>query len=332
MGLEKTIAVDAMSAEVGIEAVVEGARLAKERCSSSIILVGQEKKFAKYSLNGFSVYSASEVIGMEEEPFSAVRSKRDASVVIAADLVKRGEADIMLSPGNTGASVTAATLYFRRLKGVKRPAIATTFPTNKPDKYTIMIDSGVNTDITQYTPEIFYQFAVMGSEFSRYLFGIDNPEVGLVNVGKESYKGNELVRAADRMLKESSLNYAGFVEGGDVLTGKVDVFVCDGFTGNVLMKGCEATVKLIYDAMKDSFSKSVLSKFGALLLKKSGAFDDVKERLSYEAYGGGFVLGLQKPAMVAHGSSNVKAIEGAILFADRCTDISDLNQRIKEKL
>lgn len=332
MGLEKTIAVDAMSAEVGIGAVIEGARLAKERCSSNIILVGQKDKFAGYNLDGLSVHPALEVIRMEEEPFHAVRSKKNASVVVVANLVKKGEADIMLSPGNTGASITAAALYFRRLKGIKRPAIATTFPTMKADKYTIMIDSGANTDITKYAPELLYQFAVMGSEFSRYLFGIDSPEVGLVNVGKESYKGSELIKAADRILRESSLNYAGFVEGGEILTGKIDVFVCDGFTGNVLMKGCEAIAEAIYSTMKEKFAKSILSKIGAQLLKKSGAFDDVKERLSYEAYGGGFVLGLQKPAMVAHGSSNAKAIEGAILFADRCTDISELNQRIKEKL
>jgi glycerol-3-phosphate acyltransferase PlsX len=193
MNLETTIAVDAMTAEAGIDAVVRAATSANERCPSNIVLVGQKEKFAEYYLDGLSLYPASEVIGMDEEPSNAVRLKRDASVVVAANLVKRGEANVMVSPGNTGASVAAA-LCFRRLKGIKRPAIATTFPTMTPGKYTIMIDSGANSDITKYTPEILYQFAVMGSEFSRYLFGTDSPEVGLANVGEESYKGSELVR------------------------------------------------------------------------------------------------------------------------------------------
>lgn len=325
------IAIDAMGAEGGLEVVVNGAKEAYQKYSSDIILVGNKQELLKYNLDGIDIHNASEVIGMDEEPMPAVKNKRDSSIVRATKLVGGGDADILLSPGNTGATVAASAIFLKRLYKKQRLAIATTIPNDKRE-FTVLLDSGASSSSKCDEKDLFY-FALMGSSFYHYLFGKENPSIGLINVGKEEYKGPEEVKKANKLLENSNLNYVGFVEGNDIPFGKVDVAVCDGYVGNVLLKGYEGIANLIRATIKEAFSKSLLRKIGAGILKYGGAFDYIQNRFNQESYGGGFLLGLKKPVVIAHGSSSSRSIENAIYFAEKCAKACEqINPKLEEAI
>ena len=297
------IAIDAMGAEgnekkSGLEIVVKGASEANQDCE--IILVGDEQELSQYNLDKrVSIHNASEIIGMEEEPNIAVKRKRDSSIVNATRLVKKGKADILLSPGNTGATVVAAGGLGRLDKKLKIPAIAITLP-NRNGEFTVLLDCGAYPECDE--KGLFY-FSLMGAAFYSCLFGKDYPSVGLINMGVEHYKGTEEVRKADEILREFFHNYTGFMEGNDIIEGKVDVAVCNGYVGNVALKICEGTAK----AMRERVREMGYNK------------DDLAiKRMNHETYGGGVLLGFKKPVVIAHGSSSSDSIKNALEFACRC--------------
>lgn len=312
------IVIDAMGAEGGLEIAVNGAKRAYQKRNGSIeiMLIGDKQRLEEFNLNGIGVVNATEVIGMDEEPLSAVKKKKDSSIVVATRMVREGDADIFLSPGNTGATVAASAIFLKRVDKLK-PAIATTIP-NKNGRFTILLDSGANSECNEN--DLFY-FSFMGSLFYTYLFGEKYPAIGLINMGTEHYKGPEKLRKADAMLKGTDLDYKGFIEGNDIVRGTVDVAVCDGYTGNVLLKGTEGAAKVIMSTMEEEFRMSLLRKVGAAILKYAGAFDSVKKRLNPETYGGGLLLGLESPVMIAHGASSEKSIENATIFAAECVEV-----------
>ena len=280
------IAVDAMGGDNGPEVVVAGAaEAAREHPGRfEVILVGQRDKIEP-ALSAFGdlkssveVVHASEVITMSESPTSAFRKKKDSSIAVATRLVKEGKADGVVSAGNTGAMVATALVTMGRLPGISRPAISTLWPNKKHGA--IVLDLGANAECT---PKNLVQFAVMGEVYARYQLGIDRPRVGLLNIGEERSKGNELVRAAYEMLEQEDLNFVGNVEGRGVFEGDADVVVCDGFVGNIILKFSESMYSFLAHMVREQISQGVIAKVGALLMK--GAFDGVRSQLDYAEYG-----------------------------------------------
>lgn len=310
------IAVDAMGGDNAPEAIVEGAVMASRELQSKIILVGDEeilkKELEKFDTKNLSIFikHAPEVIGMDEAPSVALRKKRESSIKIANEIVKNGEADAVVSAGNTGAALAASTLILRPLAGVDRPAIATIFPTRNGS--TIVLDVGANVDCK---PMQLFQFGVMGSVYARYVLGINRPKVGLLGIGEEDSKGNEITKEAFKMFKRSPLNFIGNVEGKEVFRGITDVLVCDGFTGNVALKISESLAELFSHFLKDVFSGSSKGKMAYLLIKKRLQF--FKKSFDYSEYGGAPLLGVNGICIVCHGSSNGKAIKNAIASAQQ---------------
>ena len=257
---------------------------------------------------GVGILHATEVVRMDESPAIAIRRKRDNSISRAVDLVKRGEADAMISAGNTGAVVVAATLKLRTLPGIDRPAIATVMPT--PVKPFVLIDAGANTDCSA---QMLLQFAVMGSIYAQQVLGSARPLVGLMSVGTEESKGNDTTKEAFRLLNESSLNFQGNIEGRDLFEGVVDVAVCDGFVGNVVLKTSESVGHAMGHWIREEFSRSPVRLLGALLLTR--AIKAMKARLDPDLYGGAPLLGCNGVCIISHGASSAKAIYHAIRMA-----------------
>ncbi len=324
------IAVDAMGGEQAPQAVVEGAIMAARNHGAKVILVGDEERIygelEKHDTSGLplSVYHASHVVGMHESPSLVVRQNRDSSIKVALGLVKEGEADAAVSAGNSGAAMAFAMFILRKLEGVERPAIATFHPTSEGTS--ILLDAGGNVDCK---PVHLIQFAIMGSVYAKLVLGKENPRIGLLSNGTEESKGNELTRETHAILKQTRLNYAGYVEGRDICNGNADVIVCDGFVGNVALKTSEGLAEAIGAILKSEIKKSLRAKIGYLLIK--GAFANLKKRVDYSEYGGAPLLGINGICLICHGSSSAKAIMNAVLVCLKLAE-GGFNQHLMEEL
>ena len=323
------IVVDAMGGDYAPESAIEGAVMAAREYETEIILTGLSDKIhavldrldPDHNLPILVVH-ADEVVEMHDSPGKVLRSKRKSSMKIGLDLVKDGTASAFLSAGNTGAVLAYSTVILRPLSGVDRPAIAIQLPTLKGNA--ILLDAGANVDCK--TSQLF-QFGIMGHVFAEYILGKKNPRVGLLSIGEEDGKGNEIVKEAFQMLKASHINFIGNVEGKEVYRGNADVIVCDGFTGNVALKISESLAEMIGTNLKRMFQSNWLSKLGYLLLKPQ--LDEFKKKVDYSETGGAPLLGVNGVVIIAHGSSSAKAIKNAI---NRARELSEknINAHIRE--
>lgn len=324
------VAVDAMGGDNAPVVEVEGAVAACREFGLSVTLVGDrarlEAELAKHSTGGLDIdiFHASEVVGMHDSASDAVRKKRDSSVRQAFELVKDGKACAAVSAGNSGATMAAGMFVLKRIKGIERPAIAQLFPTLKGQ--TLVLDIGGNVDCK---PLHLVQFAIMGEVYARYAMGVPSPKVGLLSNGEEESKGNELTRESNSILRKTSLNYCGYIEGRDIFAGAVDVVVCDGFVGNIVLKLSEGLADAAGKMLKREIVKSWVSKIGYLFVR--GAFDRFKKLVDYAEYGGAPLLGINGVGMICHGGSNVKAIKNAIRFAHEYAK-SGVSEHVAEKL
>jgi glycerol-3-phosphate acyltransferase PlsX len=324
------IALDAMGGEHAPHATVEGAVMAARSHGARVILVGDEERIyselEKHDTSGLSlsVYHAPYVVGMHESPSLAIRQNRDSSIKVALGLVKEGEADAVVSAGNSGAAMAFAMFILKKLEGVERPAIATVHPT--PTGVSILVDAGGNVDCK---PVHLIQFAIMGSVYAKLLLGKETPRVGLLSNGAEEGKGNELTRESHAILKRTGLNYAGYVEGRDIYNGNADVVVCDGFVGNVALKISEGLADAIGTILRDEIEKSLRAKLGYLLIK--GAFANLEKRVDYSEYGGAPLLGINGICLISHGNSSAKAVMNAVLLGVKLAE-RGFNQLLEEEL
>ena len=326
------IAIDAMGGDNGHEVNVEGACLAIDEVASleKLYLVGDEDQITnslkRLNTNNskIEIIHSSEVVEMNESPAMAIRRKKNSSISIATDLVKDGTCEAIVSAGNTGAAVAAATLKLRNIKGVDRAGIATPMPNEYGTCY--LLDAGANTEAK---PSHLLQYAIMGSVYSKEVNGKSNPKVGLMSNGSEDEKGSAFTKEVFSLLKESSVNFVGNVEGHDLFFRELDVVVCDGFTGNIILKACEATAKAVAKWVKEEMLKTNLRKFGAQLVKP--AFKAAMARGSYEEYGGSPLLGVNGVCIIAHGGSSALAIKNAIRVANESVT-QQLNPHIENRI
>jgi glycerol-3-phosphate acyltransferase PlsX len=326
------IAVDAMGGDFAPANIVGGAKLALESLNSidRLFLTGDkstiESELGRQHVptGKIEIVHASEVVAMDESPAKAVRRKKHSSISVAVDLVKSGDCHAVVSAGNTGAAVIAATLKLRTLPGVERAGIASPLPSEHG--VCNLIDAGANVDAK---PRHLLQYGIMGSVYAREIFGIKNPTVGLMSVGSEEAKGNDFTRGVYSMLRDSGLNFVGNIEGHDLFESKIDVVVCDGFTGNVVLKSCEATAGILMKWMKEELTKNPIRMAGAWLARN--AFRTLKKRGSYENYGGSPLLGTNGITVIAHGSSSPLAMMNAIRVAAEAIE-HGVNPHIEEEI
>jgi glycerol-3-phosphate acyltransferase PlsX len=313
------VAVDALGGDRAPDAIIEGAVDARSDAVEPVL-------FGPVGIvtNGLRLVATTETIAMDEKPAEAVRGKPDSSLVRAVRSVADGEADAVVSAGNTGAMLAASLLELRRLQGVMRPAIAVPIPTQRGPS--VLIDSGANADAR---PEHLLQFATMGAVFAEELLGIENPAVRLLSIGEEPEKGNQLTLEAHALLAESDLNFAGNAESRDLLAGAADVVVCDGFTGNVALKLLEGTITSVLDALRSEIQSTALGKLGGLLIRPAAR--RLRARLDPDTYGGAYLLGLRGLVVIAHGSSGRVATANAIRLAARGVE-HDVVARLGERL
>jgi phosphate acyltransferase len=313
------IAVDAMGGDRGPEEVVAGALEARTDTVVPVV-VGP----AGLETHGLELIEARDVIAMDEKPAEAVRAKPDSSLVMACRAVREGNAQAVVSAGNTGAMLAACLLEIRRLPGVRRPAIAVTIPSR--ESASVLLDSGANADAR---PEDLLQFAHMGAVFAEEILDVRNPEVRLLSIGEEAEKGNQLTLEAHELLAASDLNFAGNTEGRDLLRGGADVVVTDGFTGNVALKLLEGTIRNLLDAFREEITATTRGKLGGLLIRPAAR--RLRNRLDPDTYGGAYLLGLRGLAVIAHGNSSRRAIANAIRLAARGVEhdvVGRLAQRV----
>jgi len=326
------IALDAMGGDKGLETNVEGAGIALEAlpCIKQLYLVGDKEKIEnainKYSINieKIEIAHASEIVEMHESPANAIRRKKDSSISVATDLVKNGTCEAIVSAGNTGAAVTAATLKLRNLNGIDRAGIASPIPNEYGMSY--LLDAGANPEAK---PQHLLQYAVMGSVYSSYVHSKESPKIGLMSNGAEEEKGTTFTKEVFGLLKESNLNFIGNIEGHDLFSKEVDVVVCDGFTGNIILKTCEATAKAVAKWVSEEIQKNTLGKIGGALVKP--AFKAAMARGSYEEYGGSPLLGTNGICIIAHGGSSPLAIKNAIRVASESVT-QRINPHIEEEI
>jgi glycerol-3-phosphate acyltransferase PlsX len=313
------IAVDAMGGDRGPEEIVAGALDAR---SDKVVpvLVGP----AELDTHGLELIEAPDVIAMDEKPTDAVRSKPNSSLVVACRSVRERRADAVVSAGNTGAMLAACLLELRRLRGVRRPAIAVTIPSR--DGVSVLLDSGANADAR---PEDLLQFAQMGAVFAEEILGVRNPEIRLLSIGEEPEKGNQLTLEAHDLLVASDLNFTGNTEGRDLLRGGADVVVTDGFTGNVTLKLLEGTIRNLLDAFREEITATPRGRLGGLLIRPAAR--RLRERLDPDTYGGAYLLGLRGLAVIAHGNSSRRAITNAIRLAARGV-ANDVTGRLAQRV
>ena len=310
------IIVDAMGGDNAPMAPVEAAVRAVKELDVEIVLVGKkevvEKELSAYDYpnDKISIANADEVITNHEEPAKAVRSKKNASVVVAANMLKKGEGDAMLSMGNTGALLASGLLIVGRIKGILRPALATLLPSAKGPK--MLIDAGANTNCK---PENLVQFGIMGSIYMKNVLGIESPTVGLMSNGEEEGKGDELTKETFPLLKKAPINFIGNIEGRDVMEGTADVITCDGFVGNVILKTVEGMGHVVSTKVKNIFMKNLFTKLGAIFVM--GGLNEFKQSMDYREYGGAPLLGTKRPFKKGHGSSDGKAVFSAIRQAKK---------------
>jgi glycerol-3-phosphate acyltransferase PlsX len=311
-----TIALDAMGGDHGVSVTVPAALATlRQQTALKLILVGQreaiETEFARHRAAGgdrIAIHHASEVVAMDEPPAQALRNKKDSSMRVAINLVKEGAAQAVVSAGNTGALMATARFVLKTLPGIDRPAIITTLPTMHDHVH--VLDLGANVDCT---PEQLLQFAIMGSILVAAVEGKSRPRVGLLNVGEEDIKGNDTVKKTHELLRASPLNYAGFVEGDEIYTGDMDVIVCDGFVGNIMLKTSEGLARMITHFIKQEFKRNLLTKLSALVaLPVLQAF---RKRVDPRRYNGATLIGLTGTVIKSHGGADVLAYEHAILEA-----------------
>lgn len=326
-----TIAVDAMGGDYAPKSEVEGAVRAARTLGVKVILVGQQdvvkRELAEHDgARGLpiEIVHAKEVITMKDS-VDAFRTKRDASVRVAARLVREGVAAGFVSAGNTGAVMATAKLVQGLVKGVDRPALAGVLPTVEGSPV-VVVDVGANVNCS---PVMLAQFAVMGEIYSRIILRRPRPRVGILSIGEEDHKGNELTRAAMRLLKNLNLNFIGNVEGRDIYTGQVDVIVCDGFVGNVALKVSEGLVEMVKHLLQESLEATITRKIGYVLSKT--AFTDFKKRVDYSEYGGAPLLGVRGVCIICHGRSNANAVKNAVRVAAEFSQ-GKINQQIEDEL
>ena len=326
------IAIDAMGGDNGHQVNVAGACLAINEFPilEKLYLVGDKDQIIqsldsqKTDTKKIEIVHSSEVIEMNESPAMAIRRKKKSSISIATDLVKEGTCQAIVSAGNTGAAVAAATLKLRNLKGIERAGIASPMPNEFGTCY--LVDAGANTEAK---PSHLVQYAIMGSVYSKEVNGKTNPKVGLMSNGSEDEKGSAFTKEVFSLLKKSSVNFVGNVEGHDLFARELDVVVCDGFTGNILLKACEATAKAVAKWVKEEMLKTNLRKIGAQLVKP--AFKAAMARGSYEEYGGSLLLGVNGVCIIAHGGSSSIAIKNAIRVAKESV-AQQLNPHIEAEI
>jgi glycerol-3-phosphate acyltransferase PlsX len=325
-----TIAVDAMGGDHAPKAEVDGSIRAAKALGVKIILVGKQDVLrAELAQHGdwqglpIEILHASERVTMEDSAAKAVRSKRDSSIRVASRLVRDGVAHGVVSAGNTGAVMATAKMVQGMVPGVDRPALASAFPTLKGTPV-VVVDANVDC-----SPRMLAQFAVMGDIYSRVAFRKPRPRVGLLSIGEEEHKGNELTRAVTPLLKALPLHFIGNVEGGDIFTGDLDVIVCDGFVGNVALKVGEGLVDMIYQMLRESLEATITRKIGYVLSRT--AFHDFKKRLDYSEHGGAPLLGVKGVCIITHGRSNANAIKNAIRVAKELAG-GKINERIEAEL
>ena len=309
------IAIDAMGGDHGLTPVVEGAIQAIKELDIELVLVGQEAQIrteldrVKWTDSRLTVQHASQTVDMHESPTKVARKKRDSSIWVATKLVKTGQADAVVSAGNTGATMVSAFFLLGVIKGVERPAICATLPTLQGTA--VMLDVGATVDCTA---QQLYQFGIMGHEYAKHLLGKSTPRVGLLSIGEEDTKGNDMTKGAFRLLRKSPLNFIGNIEGRDVYTGNADVIVCDGFLGNVSLKISEGLAEAMKKMLMREIMASWLGRVSFLFL--TGPLMRFKRRTDYAEFGGAPLLGVNGISMICHGRSSAKAIKNAIVRAD----------------
>jgi len=326
-----TIAVDAMGGDHAPKPEVDGAIRASKSLGVRVILVGREDVVRReleshegYRSLPIEIHHASEQITMNDSAAKAVRAKRDSSLRVASRLVRDNCAQGFVSAGNTGAVMATAKMVQGVVSGVDRPAVAGVFPTLSGSPV-VMVDVGANVDCS---PSMLAQFAIMGEIYSRVILHRENPRVGLLSIGEEEHKGNDMTRAAMPLLKSLPINFNGNVEGRDIYSGRADVIVCDGFIGNVALKVSEGLVDMIKAMLQESLEKTITRKLGYVLSK--AAFTDFKRRVDYSEYGGAPLLGVKGGCIICHGRSNANAIKNAIRVAAEFSS-GKINQRIESE-
>lgn len=331
------IAIDAMGGDNAPSEIVRGAARAAMDLDAHILLVGKEKDireelsdyFWDFSLDKIEIVNATEVIENEDKPVRAVRTKKDSSMVRAIELVRDGGADAVLSAGNTGALMTASLLRLGRIEGIDRPAIVSSVPViANSGRFEIIVDAGANSECR---PQNLMDFAYMGSVYYRSAYGVESPRVGLINIGAEETKGTSVLKETYQLLKMSSLNFIGNVEARDVPDGQADVLVCDGFTGNVVLKLSEGVTRTMFHAIKDAIYSGTLSKAGGLLIKSK--LEGLKDRFNYETYGSAPILGINGLVFKMHGSSSANAVYHAVHNAVRVASgnvVEDIQNSIRD--
>jgi glycerol-3-phosphate acyltransferase PlsX len=318
------IAVDVMGGDNAPRAIIDGSILALREYGAELYFVGLKDEISKYlseeELNNpkVNIVEASEIINVDEAPVNAIKRKKDSSMVVGLKLVKDGRCDAFVSAGSTGAFLAGSLLKVGRIKGIDRPALSPLIPTVKGN--CMIIDAGANVDSK---PKNLQQYAVMGSIYMEKVMGIKEPKVGLLNIGSEASKGNELTKESFNLIKDTHVNFVGNVEARDILRGVCDVCVCDGFAGNVLLKTTEGVAMTLFKLLKDEFMKSIKAKLGAMLLKSN--LKKIKKSFDYTEVGGAPFLGINGIMIKAHGSSDAYAIKNAvrqakILYDNRCLD------------
>ena len=319
------IAIDAMGGDFGPEPIIEGVLKALDEKTFLPILVGNKDEILSllppYYLDKVEIVESSDVILMSD-PATDAHRRKDSSIYVAAELVRDKKADAVVSAGHSGATMAVALLRIGRIKGISRPALATLMPSTTATK-PLVLDVGAVTDCK---PQNLFEFGAMGEVYAKYVLGISNPKVGLLANGSEENKGNELTKATFPLLK--ALNgFIGNIEGKDIFNGKVDVVVCDGFTGNILLKTSEGVVSAVFDLMKQHIRKSLPAKIGALMMKKK-VFGNMKKQVDKDEYGGAPLLGINGCAIISHGASSSKAIKNAVFQALSYVD-SDVNSKME---
>ncbi len=322
------IAVDCMGGDYAPEEIVKGCLLAHRELDVILYLVGDEKRIKSvldkensYDRKRLILINAEDVVGMSEPPSNVLKKKR-SSLYIAGILLRENEADGLVSAGNTGAVLTVGKFLVGALEHIERPAIGVALP--NPKGRTVLIDVGANVDCK---PKHLLQFAIIGHTYAKEILGVQNPKIGILSIGEEEGKGNELVRESYALLKKSKLNFLGNAEGRDIYAGTFDVIVCDGFVGNVILKASESLGMAVLQMIKEEVQKSLIARIGALLIKP--ALNNFKKKADFAEYGGIPLLGAKKPVIITHGRANAKAIKNAIKVANEFY-VHHFNEKLAE--
>jgi phosphate acyltransferase len=327
------IALDAMGGDFAPQATVEGAYLYQKETKrkNEVVLVGDQEQLQRqlkhindHKEYRISVVPASQTIGMHESPTEALKQKKDSSMLIGLMLHRQNEVDAFVSAGNTGAQMAASLLNLGRIRGVQRPGIGSFIPSEKG--LVFLIDVGANSECK---PVNLLQFGIMGRIFVDHIFSGTAPTVGLLNIGEEEKKGNELSQAAYRLMKKDLQGFTGNVEGRDILKGKVDIIVCDGFVGNIVLKFAESVMGVLSKSLKKNLGTNLFTNLGALLVKP--AFSELRKNYDYEEYGGVPLLGVNGISIICHGSSSAKAIKNALVVAEKMS-MKKVNDHIADTL